>query len=156
MRLSYRVETSVGERGITVGETLFNSLPQLLGEGVAGVLDGQVATLGSNLLSGEGTSGVPPSGVGPPLLDGLDLFFETLLLLILTHGCCDGGGEDGGDCGDNLLQSFGQLDLELEWMSNALGVAIQKSGCCEGEDWTRAKGRQMQSPYRYYVTTMVL
>ena len=54
-------------------EVVLNDAPQLLALAVGGVLDLEVATLGDDLLSGIRTLGVPPSRVGPPVLDGLHL-----------------------------------------------------------------------------------
>jgi len=67
-------------------EAVLKNLPQLLGLGVAGVLDLQVSTLGNDLLGGERALGLPPSRVGPPLLDLLDLLLEELIFPCGVHG----------------------------------------------------------------------
>lgn len=66
-------------------EVLLDDLPELLALHVGGVFNLQVSTLGHDLLSSEGTLGVPPSGVLPPSLDGLDLF--PVLLVLLLEKC---------------------------------------------------------------------
>ena len=57
-------------------EALLHDVPELLGLGVAGVLNLEVSSLGNDLLSGKGTLGVSPSRILPPGLDLLDLLVE--------------------------------------------------------------------------------
>lgn len=61
-------------------ESALDDFPQLLGLGIAGVCNLQIASLGHNVLSGERPPGVPPPRVGPPLLDLLDLLLELSVL----------------------------------------------------------------------------
>lgn len=79
-------------------EPVLENLPQLLGLGVAGVLNLQVASLGDNLLRGERPLGISPARVGPPALDLRDLLGEELVF----HVWVDGGVDHvvgGHDCG---------------------------------------------------------
>lgn len=71
----------------TYGKVLLQSAPELLSLGIGRVVDGQVATLGNDLLSSERALGVSPARVGPPVLDGLHIL-RILAVLILeeTHG----------------------------------------------------------------------
>lgn len=71
---------------VTNSEAVLEDLPELLGLGVAGILDLEVSTLGDDLLSGERALGVPPARVAPPLLDLLDLLGEKLILESGIHG----------------------------------------------------------------------
>lgn len=76
-------------------EVLLDELPELLALSVGRVFNLQVSTLGDNLLSSEGTLGVPPSGILPPSLDGVDLL--PVLLVFLLEKCLahiGGGLED--------------------------------------------------------------
>lgn len=66
-------------------EVLLEDTPELLGLSVRRVLDLQVSTLGHDLLSSEGTLGVPPSRVLPPGLDGLNLLLVLLVLVLEAH-----------------------------------------------------------------------
>ena len=69
-------------------ELLLQVLPQLLRHDIARVLNGQVASLRSNLLGRERPLGVPPSRIGPPLLELLDLLLVVLIFCVCdTHVC---------------------------------------------------------------------
>lgn len=65
-------------------ELLLQVFPQLLRHNIARVLNGQVASLRGNLLGRERPLGVPPSRIGPPLLELLHL-----LLVVLVFCVCD-------------------------------------------------------------------
>lgn len=66
-------------------ESAFQNIPKLLRLGVAGVLDLHVSSLSHNGLSREGSLGISPSRIRPPLLYSLDLLQILLLLLIRIH-----------------------------------------------------------------------
>ena len=69
-------------------ELLLQVLPKFLRHSIAGVLDGQVASLRSNLLGRERPLGVPPSRIGPPLLELLHLLLVVLIFRVCdTHVC---------------------------------------------------------------------
>ena len=69
-------------------ELLLQVLPKLLRHSIAGVLNGQVASLRSNLLGRERPLGVPPSRIGPPLLELLHLLLVVLIFRVCdTHVC---------------------------------------------------------------------
>lgn len=66
---------------------LLQDTPQLLRLDTGGVIDGQIAALGDNLLGSEGTLGEAPPGVFPPVLDSLDILrILAVLILVETHG----------------------------------------------------------------------
>lgn len=65
--------TTTTEQGHANLEIALQDLPQLLAHSIGRILNLQGTTLGHNLLSSEGPLGVSPSGVLPPLLDGLDI-----------------------------------------------------------------------------------
>ena len=63
-------------------ESLLEGSPELLRLVVGWVLDWEVSALDNNLLSSEWALGISPSGVGPPLLNSLDLSSELSILLV--------------------------------------------------------------------------
>jgi hypothetical protein len=68
-------------------KVVLQSVPELLSLDGGRVVDSQVATLGDNLLGREGSLGVSPSRVLPPVLDGLDFLRKlAVFFLELTHG----------------------------------------------------------------------
>jgi hypothetical protein len=67
-------------------ETALKDPPQLLGLGVAGILDLQIAPLRDDLLGREGPLCVPPSRVSPPLLNLGNLVGEKAVLQRRVHG----------------------------------------------------------------------
>lgn len=70
----------------TYGKVGLQSAPELLGLGIGRVVDGQVATLGDDLLGSERALGVSPARVGPPVLDGLHILrVLAVLILEVTH-----------------------------------------------------------------------
>ena len=56
--------------------------PQFLAHSIAWVVNLEAPSLGNNLLSREGPLGVPPSGVRPPFLYGVDVGLVKLVLMI--------------------------------------------------------------------------
>ena len=85
-------------RGRAYLETALHDGPELLGLGVAGILNLEVATLGDNLLGGKGTLGVLPARVFPPGLDLGDLLGVEIVLDVRVDGRVDhvvGGHGDG-------------------------------------------------------------
>ena len=66
-------------------ESAFQDIPELLRLDVAGILDLQVPSLGHNLLGSEGSLGVSPSGIRPPLLDSCNFVQILLLLPVRVH-----------------------------------------------------------------------
>jgi hypothetical protein len=95
---------------VSYSELLLQVLPQLLRHGIAGVLDRQVASLGSNLLSRKRPLGVSPSRIVPPLLELPDLLLVVLILSVRsdTH-VCERCWYDRRDCGYHLLYSVRQI-----------------------------------------------
>jgi hypothetical protein len=95
---------------ISYCKLLLQVLPQLLRHGIARVLDGQVASLRSNLLSRERPLGVSPSRIVPPLLELPDLLLVVLILSVRsdTH-VCERCWYDRRDCGYHLLYSVRQI-----------------------------------------------
>jgi hypothetical protein len=77
------------EAATTYRETVLKNVPKLLGLSIAGVVDLQVASLRDNLFCGEGSLGVPPTGITPPCLDLLDLLCEDLVFMVRVHGLVD-------------------------------------------------------------------
>lgn len=74
-------------------EVVLEDTPELFGLDVGRVVDRQGPTLGHNLLSREGTLGVPPSRVLPPGLDIVDLLL-VLSILVFKETHCAGGIEE--------------------------------------------------------------
>lgn len=101
--------------GMAYSKLLLHKPPQLLRHGVARPFDLEVAPLAGDLLSSVGTPCVTPSGVCPPLLDLFDFLFVALLLGggardLFGHAYgWNSGGEDLGDGGEEVLESFGQV-----------------------------------------------
>ena len=56
--------------------------PQFLAHSIAWVVNLEAPSLGNNLLGREGPLGVPPSGVRPPFLYGVDVGLVKLVLMI--------------------------------------------------------------------------
>jgi hypothetical protein len=82
-------------------EVMFEDAPELLGLDIGRVVDRQGPTLGHNLLSREGTLGVPPSRVLPPSLDIIDLLL-VLSVLVFKETHCAGGIERKARMNNNV------------------------------------------------------
>lgn len=79
-------------------ETVLENFPELLGLGIAGIFNLEVAALGDDLLGREGALGVLPAGILPPGLDLSDLLGKEVILDVgvdgrVEHVVC---GHDGG------------------------------------------------------------
>ena len=100
-------------------ESLLQDIPQLLADLASGVLNLDIAPLLGDLLSGKGSLGVPPSRVGPPLLDLLNLLLVLLLL----------GVNERGHAGYGLLQQ-----RRNECLDTVCQIGRWDYGCLLGED----------------------
>jgi hypothetical protein len=74
LRLESRFRTAyITAWKITYFKSSLEDLPELLALNIRRIVNFQVSALGHDLLGGKGALGVSPSGILPPLLDGIDL-----------------------------------------------------------------------------------
>ena len=63
-------------------EPPLKDIPQFLTHSITWVVNLKAPSLSNNLLGREGSPGVPPSGVRPPFLYGVDIGLVKLILMI--------------------------------------------------------------------------
>ena len=80
LKLKISTITQWAHQGKPHFEPALDNVPKLLAHSVARIFNLEIPSLGNYLFGREWPLGVPPSRVGPPLLDSFDVVLVDLIL----------------------------------------------------------------------------